>query len=239
MNQQIINNLFGFWEEIAQSGGFLQDVRGFKLSKPDGGSWPSKVFGVSTGADLDMLKEGIKNGTFPNSLGIPGGEFNENLLNDSGFVKTSSVNAMALENLGDLDGNTEGFGIVPVDSLEKSKIFAKVASASFGYEVMETTVIPLWDHPSFSIFLGKHGDAYASCGIHYLDKNGVSGIHMIGTLPEFRGFGLGKKMTLFLMGQAKINNSPRIYLVASKAGERIYTKLGFEIFGTLDSYSLP
>ncbi|RDY61380.1 GNAT family N-acetyltransferase [Flagellimonas nanhaiensis] len=238
MNQQIVDNLFGFWEEIADSGGFLGRESDFKFSKPSGDSWPSKVFEVSSETDLTKLKEGIKNGTFPNSIGVHGGGIPEQGLKDSGFTKTSSINAMAFEDVDGWNGNSEDFGIVPVDSVEKSKVFARVASRSFGCEVMEATVSSLYGHPSFSLFLGKHGDDYASCGIHFLDRNGISGLHMIGTLSEYRGFGLGKKMTLFLMRQAKINNSPRIYLVASKAGERIYTKLGFKVFGTLESYSL-
>jgi ribosomal protein S18 acetylase RimI-like enzyme len=72
----------------------------------------------------------------------------------------------------------------------------------------------------------------------YLDEYGVSGIHMIGTKSDFRGLGLGKKMTHFLVNEAIKNQSKKVYLVASEAGERIYTKMGFETYGVLESYAL-
>jgi ribosomal protein S18 acetylase RimI-like enzyme len=72
----------------------------------------------------------------------------------------------------------------------------------------------------------------------YLDKNGVSGIHMIGTKAVFSGLGFGKKMTQLLVNQAIKNQSKKVYLVASEAGERIYSKMGFETYGVLESYAL-
>ena len=72
----------------------------------------------------------------------------------------------------------------------------------------------------------------------YLDKNGVSGIHMIGTLPEYRSHGLGKMMTKKLLNEAYVNRSEKVVLVASKAGERIYSKIGFIADETLKSYTV-
>jgi len=41
-----------------------------------------------------------------------------------------------------------------------------------------------------------------------------------------------------LIHQAIKNQSRKVYLVASQAGERIYTKMGFTTHGVLESYSL-
>lgn len=77
-----------------------------------------------------------------------------------------------------------------------------------------------------------------SCGIVFLDNNNVSGIHMIGTIQDYRGLGLGKAMTTKLMFETYENKSSEAVLVASKAGERIYSKMGFKADGTLKSYSV-
>jgi len=77
-----------------------------------------------------------------------------------------------------------------------------------------------------------------SCGIVFLDNNNVSGIHMIGTIQDYRGLGLGKAMTTKLMFETYENKSSEVVLVASKAGERIYAKLGFMTQGNLKSYSI-
>ncbi len=80
--------------------------------------------------------------------------------------------------------------------------------------------------------------AFVSCGIVFLDNNNVSGIHMIGTIQEYRGLGLGKAMTTKLMFEAYENKSSEVVLVASKAGEKIYAKLGFITQGNLKAIRL-
>ena len=77
-----------------------------------------------------------------------------------------------------------------------------------------------------------------SCGIVFLDNNNVSGIHMIGTIQDYRGLGLGKAMTTKLMFETYKNKSSEAVLVSSKAGERIYSKMGFIADGTLRSNSV-
>ena len=71
-----------------------------------------------------------------------------------------------------------------------------------------------------------------------LDKNGISGLHMIGTISKYRGLGLGKIMTNKLLFESFQNKSEQVVLVASESGERIYSKLGFLTQGNLKSYSI-
>lgn len=75
-------------------------------------------------------------------------------------------------------------------------------------------------------------------GMLFLDKNNISGLHMTGTMPEFRGLGLGKTMTNKLLLEAHKNKSNYVVLVASEAGEKIYSKLGFISDGNLKSYKI-
>lgn len=239
MNQHIVEHLFAFWAEIGNLGGFLNTGKEYSYTTPNQESWPSKVFGLKEAEfNIDLLKDEIEMGVVPNSVSIyEDKEIAKHLL-DHGFALASTIKAMSM----DISNNTH-FEINPtkieqVDSDEKSRIFADVASESFGYPVLKTTISPLLKSQSFKLFLGKHGDAHSSCGMVYLDRNQIAGIHMIGTLSQFRGRGLGKIMTQHLIREAQKNGSQQIYLVASEAGERIYQKMGFKNHGTLQSYSL-
>lgn len=240
MNQQIVEHLFRFWRAIGTLGGCIHKSEEYDYTAPAQKSWPSKVFGLKTsGLDIDSLKDGIEAEVIPNSVGTyEDGAMGVQLLNQ-GFVLTSSVAAMSMDISESNFGEKINVGpIEQVDSDEKSRIFADVASQSFGYPVLETTIAPLRKSQSFKLFLGKLGDSYCSCGIVYLDENNIAGIHMIGTLPKFRGRGLGKIMTQHLIQVAQKYGSQYIYLVASEAGERIYQKIGFKNHGVLQSYSL-
>ncbi|WP_067030758.1 GNAT family N-acetyltransferase [Allomuricauda sp. CP2A] len=239
MNQNIVEHLFAFWAEIGDRGGFLNAEKEYSYTTPNQESWPSKVFGLKgTGFNIDLLKDQIEMGVVPNSVSIyEDKEIAKHLL-DQGFTLASTIKAMAMDISNHTGIEIDPMKIEQVDSDEKSRIFANVASESFGYPVLKTTISPLFKSQSFKLFLGKHGDAYGSCGMVYLDKNQIAGIHMIGTLSQFRGRGLGKLMTQHLIHEAQKNGSQQIYLVASEAGERIYQKMGFKNHGTLQSYSL-
>jgi len=240
MNKQIINHLFEFWEQIGKHGNFLTKENGFSFTNPSDNSWPSKIFHFNISElELSELQKKIRLQELPNSLAIHEDNVIKNELVRNGFCPTSQVKAMALD--------TSEFNFVPIDASEfirvrsrlEAELFAQVATESFGYPVGPSTIRALINKPSFALFLGKHENAFPSCGMVYLDQNGVSGIHMIGTKAGYRGLGLGKKMTQFLIHQAIKNQSRKVYLVASQAGERIYTKMGFTTHGVLESYSLP
>lgn len=47
------------------------------------------------------------------------------------------------------------------------------------------------------------------------------------TCPQFRGCGIGKAVVQWLVGQATLRNVTKIYLETSKAGKRLYEKIGF------------
>ncbi|MEX0312913.1 MAG: GNAT family N-acetyltransferase [Allomuricauda sp.] len=240
MNHHIINNLFEFWEYLGVKGIFFTHGKDYKFCMPENMSWPSKVFGVdSDKKDFEDLYTNMKNGLLPNSLGIAEDELVEKRLLKQGFAKTSEVKGMFL-NLSNENKPNDSFpSIHKVDTQLKAIEFAKIASESFGYKINTSTITPLLnDDSKIRLYLGSHEGSFVSCGIIFLDTNRTSGIHMIGTIPEHRGHGLGKIMTLKLIAEAFKNKSDTAVLVASQSGERIYTKIGFVSAGGLKSYSV-
>lgn len=240
MNNYIITHLFEFWECIASKGGFFTKERTYKYSYQTNMSWPSKIFGIdSEKIDLEQLKVKMKNGLLPKSIGVVNDESVEKLLLNHDFEKTSMVKGMFL-NLSEQDKPKENFSTIEqVDTAAKAIEFANVAAKSFGYEIYPKTIIALLNFDSkIRLYLGRYEGAIVNCGVIFLDENKISGIHMIGTIPEYRGLGLGKIMTAKLMCEAFHNQSDTVVLVASESGERIYSKMGFKVDGTLSSFSI-
>ena len=240
MTNYSIDHLFDFWEYIGVQGDFFTTERGYKFSCQSNMSWPSKIFGIdSNRIDFEQLKVKIKNGLLPKSLGIPKDELAEKLLLIHNFEKTSVVKGMFL-NISREHQPKDNFPTIQrVDTKSKAIEFANVAAKSFGYEIYPKTIISLLNFDSkIRLYLGSHNGSSVSCGIIFLDENKVSGIHMIGTIPEYRGRGLGKIMTTKLICEAFNNRSNTVVLVASESGERIYSKMGFKVDGTLSSYSI-
>jgi ribosomal protein S18 acetylase RimI-like enzyme len=240
MNNYIINHLFNFWEYLGTQGGFFTNENGYKYSSPSTNSWPSKVFGIDIKVlKIQQLASKMQEGTLPNSLGIIEDTFTENLLLSHHFKQTSVVKGMYLNLTQKLKPINDFPNIQEVITETEAIDFATIASKSFGYKINSQTIISLLNNsPKIRLYLGKHRGALASCGIAFLDNNNATGIHMIGTIPDCRGLGLGKAMTHKLIFEAYQNKSSKVVLVASKAGERIYAKLGFISQGNLKSYSI-
>ncbi|MBO0330294.1 GNAT family N-acetyltransferase [[Muricauda] lutisoli] len=240
MNKAIINHLFEFWTQIGKQGGFLTKENGLLFTNPLNNSWPSKVFDIDhEKLDIDDLRRKIGFGAIPNSIATYEDDTIKTILESHQFRRSSKIKAMALDTFGVLFEDINETEFITVSTNDEAKTFADVASESFGYPVKASTIIPLIDKPSFKIILGKHDKGIPTCGMVYIDENGVAGIHMIGTKGAYRGLGLGKKMTQFLINQSIKAQSRKVFLVASEAGERIYTKMGFTSHGFLESYSLP
>ncbi len=240
MNNYIINHLFDFWEYLGTQGGFFTNENGYKYSSPSNNTWPSRVFGIDIKVlKIQQLASKMQEGTLPNALGIIEDTFTENLLLSHHFKQTSVVKGMYLNLTQELKPINNFPNIQEVITENEAIDFATIASKSFGYKINPQTIISLLnDRSKIRLYLGKYIGSLASCGIVFLDNNNVSGIHMIGTIPECRGLGLGKAMTNKLIFEAYENKSSEVVLVASKAGERIYAKLGFITQGNLKSYSI-
>ncbi|WP_108808550.1 GNAT family N-acetyltransferase [Aquimarina spinulae] len=240
MNKIIINHLFEFWGYIGTQGGFFNKGEGYVYTKPEKNSWPNKIFEIDPEiVNLEQLHKQMKNGALPKSLGVAENENVEKQLLQCNFEQQSVVKAMFLETSKHTAPLDDFATIEPVDDDNKAIVFARVSSNSFGYQILPETIVSLVKHQkNMHLFLGKHKDEYVSCGIIYHDKNGCSGIHMIGTLPEYRGMGLGKIMTNKLLFEAYQNLSDIVLLVASTSGERIYSKIGFITDRTLKSYTV-
>ncbi|WP_196894879.1 GNAT family N-acetyltransferase [Aureivirga marina] len=237
MEAKIIQNLFDFWKLIGERTRSFYKNPEFDFTLINHHIWPSKVFNICSENVLDF-EDKIRNHEIPNAIAIPGNNHLNFSFKNSNFTNYSTVKAMFL-NLKSIENSFSNIKEIElVDTFQKGVFFKEIAEKSFNYEIDQMTIFSLIGYKNIQLFIGKHENEYVTCGIIYLDKKGNSGIHMIGTIPKFRGLGLGKKMTEKLISKAIQNKSKKAFLVASKSGEKIYEKLGFQTAGTLESYKL-
>ncbi len=236
MNVPAIKHQFEFWSHIGQVGGYFHQYDSFSCLSPKDATWPSKIFNLKE-SYITQLKTQIVSHQLTKSVAVHANERIETLLQEQGFTQTSSVEAMTMSGKITTQYTTHP-EIEKVKTIFGAEKFAKISSEAFGYTIYNSSIILLIWSDSIQLFLGTYQGRYVSCGIVFKDTNGDSGLHMIGAKREYRGLGLGKKMTEHLLSIALESGSKHIHLVASKLGAPIYRKFGFQTQGYLKSYTI-
>ena len=235
MNKEILNNLYEFWVYIGQKTGRLVENDNYKSVSMIDSDWPNRVFSFSTGKDiLSEIIDLIQGKLLPNMVTISKPNSLENHIHSKLFLtqRNMALNMKTAERIFKNDENVK-----QVRTKEDALEFAKTASDAFGYKVDGNIVYLVSEDSSMvRIFNYVQNNEYLGCGIVFFDSNNNAGLHMIGTVPNERGKGIGNKMTEQLLCEAKANKSENCVLHASKMGENIYRKLGFHSFGELETY---
>jgi predicted GNAT family acetyltransferase len=65
----------------------------------------------------------------------------------------------------------------------------------------------------------------------------VAGLHLVGTLNEYRGKGLGSLITKFALKYATENGCKFCVLQASKMGKRVYRRIGFNEYEKISHWN--
>lgn len=237
MNQEIINNLYEFWEYIGKKIGRLVENDHYKAVSVVESDWPNRVFSISTGKDiLSEIIDLIQGKLLPNIITVPKPTSLESHSHSKLFLKQRNM-ALNLKTVEIQSKNDEN--IKQVRTKEDALNFAKTASDAFGYKVDGNIVYLVSEDTSkVQIFTYLQNNEYLGCGIVFFDSNNNAGLHMIGTTPNGRGKGIGTKMTEKLLREAKANKSENCVLHASAMGENIYKKFGFNSFGELETYRI-
>jgi len=108
--------------------------------------------------------------------------------------------------------------------------FPKEVRSDFFYNAF--SFLLLNDKASASAFLAYYdGNAVASSLVLY--KAGVAGIHMVTTLEEARGKGIGTAITLASLNEAKKLGYETAILHSTEMGLNMYNKMGFKEYCTI------
>jgi len=176
----------------------------------------------------------------PNLLTVPEDSELQEYLESVGMFQWFTQRGMAIqlteplpEPLNDLQQ------IKRVESIEEATLFAEIASKGFQNNVDPSIMVALMKNAyRVKLFIGKHDNVFASCGLLFYDSKGNAGLYMIATLPEYRGLGLGKNMTIRLMNECIKDEVSFCSLQASPAGEPVYLKLGFKPSKNIYTYKM-
>lgn len=236
MKSRPIEHQFEFWANLGKVGGYIHQYDGYTTLLPNQGTWPSKTFNIRKNS-ISKLKTEILKNNIPNAIALDAEDTINQILIEHHFKMTSVVEGMSINVSSDMVFK-ESPNIIKVEDETAIAIFSSIASNAFGYNIHFSSLLGLLKDTNTQLFLGQYEAKFVSCGILYLDKNGDSGLHMIGAKKELRGLGLGKEMTQHLLHYACKNESTQIHLVASTLGAPIYRKYGFTNKGYLNSFKL-
>ncbi len=235
MNKEILNNLYEFWSYVGKKTRRLVENNHYKSVSVIDSDWPNRVFSISDGKNiLSEIIDLIRGKLLPNIIAVPKPNSLENRSYSKLFLTQRNM-ALSLKTEG--MSLKDDVNIKQVRTKEDAFNFAKTASDAFEYKVDGNIIYLLSEDSSkIRLFNYLHNNEHLCCGIIFFDSNNNAGLHMIGTISNGRGKGIGTKMTKKLLLEAKANKSEFCVLHASMMGENIYKKLGFNSFGELETY---
>lgn len=243
--QYIINNLYEFWHYVGKKSGKLIIDTNFEAIMLVDSDWPKKIFKLKEITnDPTLIRDiagEIKQQKLPNAITLTetmAQKYSGQLL-EEGFSPSIRQQGMIIKLQGFQPSNiNENYQFAHVKTNKEAGQFAEIASQSFKYRVDDTIVSSLLESNRVKIFIGYHETVPAFCGLIFFDDSNFAGLHMIGTLPQFRGMGLATVMTNKLLEECIKDGKQYCVLHASAAGEPIYSKLGFERVKEVITYSV-
>lgn len=237
MNQQIINNLYQLWELVGTITNKLVKTEYYSAVSMGDSDWPNRIFKLS--ADDGLLNELIclsQEGKLPEIIALEKGHIKGDNPNLQFMMKQRN---MALDlSIFSNDISVDAH-IKPVESEADAINFAQTASNCFGYRIDPKVIYSIVQHAdAIRLFIYNEDAVSLGCGMVFFDSDNIAGLHMIGTLPEGRGKGIGKSITERLIKEAKLNKAEKCVLHASAMGESIYKRLGFKPYDELETYRI-
>lgn len=215
--------------------------------------WPNTIFGANfpdTDAEeiIRFARDAIRKGTAPPFWSVGPStrpaDLDRQLLAE-GFEKAWDTAGMGMnlpELMTDLDAPRE-LTIERVADDRTLGDWARVVSLGL-FGCVESEVIhyhnlmrKVMGSQGVELFLGRWNGAPAASSNSFL-SDGIAGIYQVATLPEFRGKGCGRSITLAPLLRAREAGARVAILQATALGEPVYRSLGFRTFCSLSRYRL-
>ncbi len=217
--------------------------------------WPNRLYGLNVSEEevddvLEKVVSGMRSGEYPEvlttSMYTRPVNF-EPYFEKHGLVKLFDAAGMAV----DLEmGLKEGFE--PGIDLEISRVTEKEEIREWCSIVMEAlfhrpasmmtpyhkAISSLVDNGSIHCFIGRHQGKAVSTSMLFISDKDVAGIYHVSTLEGYRGYNIGKCITLAPLQFAREQGCRVGVLFATHQGEFIYRKLGFEAYCRFGRYTI-
>ena len=237
MNNKVINNLFEFWSYIGLQNNSCKDYLLFKTVSILESDWPKRVYAIAdTPKSYAEIAKKYKTDNFPKIVTV---HQPTKFLDANKYQLSFTQTNMCLDLIDYKKNQFQSQNIYQIKTESEAFEFAKIASQAFNYKVDGTVVYNVIQNSKIvKMYIFKENKINFGCGIIFFDSNNIAGFHMIGTIPEGRGRGIGKSITQRLINEAINNSCSLCVLNASKMGESIYKNLGFTAVGTLQNYKI-
>ena len=239
--QDIVNNLFDFWKIVGQYSKQYAEKEAFKSINLKGSDWPNRVFDINeefASEAFDELHQLVLNGDVPNLLTIDENSSVKTILESNGYYPLFHQLTMAVDLNSVMADELDPTVYIPIATKLEAAQFARVASGAFGYIVDCEIIEKLISDSRIKMFVSLHEGEASTCGLIFIDDNNHAGLHMVGTLPEYRGQGHGQAMTNNLLQICKQKGFSTCVLQASESGQRIYRNFNFEGYGKITTYTI-
>lgn len=121
--------------------------------------------------------------------------------------------------------NDDNISIVQEEEIDKYLSCAE--TVLFGNKKLNKGLFSFLLNNKVKLFAIMQNGIAISTTLTFIDENNVAGIYMVSSLKEYQGKGLGKRLMSFTLQQIKNKNVKQVTLQSTRAGVKLYTKLGF------------
>ena len=182
---------------------------------------------------IDIIKEKIMHGEFPNSLYISSKLVTmgiDQLFLENGFTVFYEQTPMAVRRSTYTEKLSCGEDIRQIKSKKELEPWIDCVERAFGRKRDITLYSKLSERKDISLWGLYKNDSPVST-VLILTSGKTSGLHLIGTNPQYRGNGYGSEITTFAIQKAFREHYNIVVLLSSNKGKTMYSSLGFMEYG--------
>ena len=223
-----IQNLTSLWEMAARPFGALVKSPKLNYCLIENSDWPNRLWFNErfTGEAVKLAVEKVTSAS--QKLLVPfwdiNGHNSSELLEEQGFKVLFEQVAMALKPEQPFSlQNSLTYKLVSCET--DAKLWAEIYPLAFGYKIGQEVLMKTGKEISYYLFYYQNKAAGTAILYH---KDGVSGIHGVGVIPEMRRKGLAEEIMRILLNKSIEMKAEYATLQASAMGKTLYLKLGFE-----------
>lgn len=236
--KQICSNLYRFYSYIGKNTHVQSGKKhNIQFIRNDKGLWPSHVFNslaqpVGFEDQILTVSKDIDAGFLPSFWIVEQNEQFMQLLDKHDFKpimlwKGMAMNISSLTTLQPLPG----LEIKKVKNQEQLTGWAEIVNQALltSIKMRTETLEPIYRNPELCLYVGYFdGKAVAASAMFFTEQS--AGIYFICTLQDYRQLGIGRQITYLPLLEARNKGYNTAVLHATKLGEFVYRKLGFEEF---------
>lgn len=234
-----IENVTSLWLTASAPFQSFYENTAFSYSQVNHSEWPNRMWfnkDIDGSDEAEQAAEIISSSSPKMTLvywDIYGSE-SYNYLEEKNFTKIYELLGMSLK-LSEPVNFQSRVNMKLVSNEADAEQWEELFRRSFGYRINQKILLKTGNEISFySVF---HNNEPVGTAILFT-KNGISGIHGVGVIPEMRRKGFADEIMKVLINKSVTSGSEYATLQASAMGKGIYLRLGFEEQFVMKGYAL-